>query len=154
MRKEVFEKTSALILISLRGVCLGGSRRISEHKCARNEAFSRNMHLFRNFEMPEAYEEKFFLSQVLGSLMSRNPIKTEIIGRKKLLCHPQQYVRLQAEEIKLEYSNNVVTNSRVTPSWREIVSLAFSEAGVLHVNWTSLGHCVSRRGHLCKLGIV
>ncbi|GJV27133.1 retrovirus-related pol polyprotein from transposon TNT 1-94 [Tanacetum coccineum] len=28
---------------------------------------------------------------------------------------------------------NIVTNSRVTPSWREIVSLTFSEAGVLHV---------------------
>ncbi|GKD08305.1 hypothetical protein Tco_1187990 [Tanacetum coccineum] len=40
---------------------------------------------------------------------------------------------------------NIVTNSRVTPSWREIVSLTFSEAGVLHVNWTSFGHCVSRR---------
>ncbi|GKB39499.1 hypothetical protein Tco_0884441 [Tanacetum coccineum] len=44
---------------------------------------------------------------------------------------------------------NIVTNSRVTPSWREIVSLTFSEAGVLHVNWTSFGHCVSRRGLLC-----
>ncbi|GKD62802.1 hypothetical protein Tco_1300311, partial [Tanacetum coccineum] len=29
-----------------------------------------------------------------------------------------------------------------------IVSLTFSEAGVLHVNWTSFGHCVSRRGLL------
>ncbi|GJV58368.1 putative reverse transcriptase domain-containing protein [Tanacetum coccineum] len=38
---------------------------------------------------------------------------------------------------------NIVTNSRVTPSWREIVSLTFSEAGVLHVNWISFGHCVS-----------
>ncbi|GKA21989.1 hypothetical protein Tco_0707951 [Tanacetum coccineum] len=28
---------------------------------------------------------------------------------------------------------NIVTNSRVTPSWREIVSLTFSEAGVLHM---------------------
>ncbi|GKF61494.1 hypothetical protein Tco_0181548 [Tanacetum coccineum] len=44
---------------------------------------------------------------------------------------------------------NIVTNSRVTPSWREIVSLAFSEAGILHVNWTSFGHGVSRRGLLC-----
>ncbi|GJR80673.1 hypothetical protein Tco_0151458 [Tanacetum coccineum] len=40
---------------------------------------------------------------------------------------------------------NIVTNSRVTPSWREIVSLTFSEAGVLHVNWISFGHCVLRR---------
>ncbi|GJQ93715.1 putative ribonuclease H-like domain-containing protein [Tanacetum coccineum] len=40
---------------------------------------------------------------------------------------------------------NIVTNLRVTPSWREIVSLTFSEAGVLHLNWTSFGHCVSRR---------
>nr|GEV06618.1 hypothetical protein [Tanacetum cinerariifolium] len=52
----------------------------------------------------------------------------------------QQYVRLRAKEIKLEYSRNIVTNSRVTPSWREIVSLTFNEAGILHVNWTSLGH--------------
>ncbi|GJW18478.1 putative ribonuclease H-like domain-containing protein [Tanacetum coccineum] len=44
---------------------------------------------------------------------------------------------------------NIVTNSRVTPSWREIVSLTFSEAGVLHVNWISFGHCVLRRGLLC-----
>nr|GEW75215.1 hypothetical protein [Tanacetum cinerariifolium] len=32
-------------------------------------------------------------------------------------------VHLQAEETKMEYSRNVVTNSRETPSWREIVSL-------------------------------
>ncbi|GKD55355.1 hypothetical protein Tco_1288742, partial [Tanacetum coccineum] len=41
---------------------------------------------------------------------------------------------------------NIVTNSRVTPSWREIVSLTFSEAGVLHVNWISFGHCVNTPG--------
>ncbi|GKD41381.1 reverse transcriptase domain-containing protein [Tanacetum coccineum] len=29
------------------------------------------------------------------------------------------------------------------------VSLTFSEAGVLHVNWISFGHCVLRRGLLC-----
>nr|GEY12556.1 putative zinc finger, CCHC-type [Tanacetum cinerariifolium] len=34
-----------------------------------------------------------------------------------------EVVRLQAEETKLEYSRNIVTNSRETPSWREIVSL-------------------------------
>ncbi|GJW08050.1 hypothetical protein Tco_1570473 [Tanacetum coccineum] len=43
---------------------------------------------------------------------------------------------------------NIVTNSRVTPSWREIVSLTFSEAGVLHVNWISFGHCVLRRAEM------
>nr|GEX01804.1 retrovirus-related Pol polyprotein from transposon 412 family [Tanacetum cinerariifolium] len=32
-------------------------------------------------------------------------------------------VHLHAEETKLEYSRNIVTNSRETPSWREIVSL-------------------------------
>nr|GEU63799.1 hypothetical protein [Tanacetum cinerariifolium] len=32
-------------------------------------------------------------------------------------------VHLQAEETKLEYSRNIVTNSRETPSWRGIVSL-------------------------------
>ncbi|GJS24555.1 putative reverse transcriptase domain-containing protein [Tanacetum coccineum] len=46
---------------------------------------------------------------------------------------------------------NIVTNSRVTPSWREIVSLTFSEAGVLHVNWTSFGHCVSCRDRITKI---
>ncbi|GJW71534.1 hypothetical protein Tco_0128451, partial [Tanacetum coccineum] len=44
---------------------------------------------------------------------------------------------------KVMSERNIVTNSRVTPSWKEIVSLTFSEAGVLHVNWTSFGHCVS-----------
>nr|GEW60443.1 ribonuclease H-like domain-containing protein [Tanacetum cinerariifolium] len=47
---------------------------------------------------------------------------------------------------------NVVTNSRVTPSWREIVSLTFSEAGVIHVNWISCGHCITSRGLLCQIG--
>nr|GEW21023.1 putative reverse transcriptase domain-containing protein [Tanacetum cinerariifolium] len=42
-------------------------------------------------------------------------------------------------------ARNIVTNSHVTPSWREIVSLIFSEAGVLHVNWTRVGQCVSHR---------
>nr|GEX57967.1 hypothetical protein [Tanacetum cinerariifolium] len=32
-------------------------------------------------------------------------------------------VHLQAEETKLEYSRNIVTNSHETPSWRKIVSL-------------------------------
>nr|GEV49111.1 hypothetical protein [Tanacetum cinerariifolium] len=32
-------------------------------------------------------------------------------------------VHLQAEETKREYSRNIVTNSRETPSWREIVNL-------------------------------
>ncbi|GKC71329.1 hypothetical protein Tco_1117212, partial [Tanacetum coccineum] len=48
---------------------------------------------------------------------------------------------------------NIVTNSRVTPSWREIVSLTFSEAGVLHVNWISFGHCVLRRVFKGTLGL-
>ncbi|GJW04390.1 hypothetical protein Tco_1563246 [Tanacetum coccineum] len=53
------------------------------------------------------------------------------------------------QKLRHDQKRNIVTNSRVTPSWREIVSLTFSEAGVLHVNWTSFGHCVSRRGLLC-----
>nr|GFA42029.1 hypothetical protein [Tanacetum cinerariifolium] len=74
---------------------------------------------------------------------------------RKLLCHPQQYVRLQAKEIKMEDSSrsrslktisrnaglhsynftlflllgNIVTNSRVTQSWREIV---------IHPSWLSM----------------
>ncbi|GJS73492.1 DNA helicase [Tanacetum coccineum] len=42
-------------------------------------------------------------------------------------------------------ASNIVTNSRVTPSWREIVSLTFSEVGVLHVNWTSYRSSAIRR---------
>ncbi|GJS01806.1 reverse transcriptase domain-containing protein [Tanacetum coccineum] len=42
---------------------------------------------------------------------------------------------------------NVVTNSRVTPSWREIVSLTFNEAGVLHVNWISYRPSAKRRDY-------
>nr|GEV49926.1 reverse transcriptase domain-containing protein [Tanacetum cinerariifolium] len=42
-------------------------------------------------------------------------------------------------EIK-DRKGNIVTNSRVTPSWREIVSLTFSEAGILHMNWISFRH--------------
>nr|GEX15606.1 putative reverse transcriptase domain-containing protein [Tanacetum cinerariifolium] len=55
---------------------------------------------------------------------------------------PQIVMILEGE---MYTSGNIVTNSRVTLSWMEIVSLTFSEVGVLHVNWTSLGHCVSRR---------
>nr|GEZ68984.1 hypothetical protein [Tanacetum cinerariifolium] len=77
---------------------------------------------------------------------------------RKLLCHPQQYVRLQAEEIKLKDSSrsrslktisrnaglhsynftifllvgNIVTNLRVTRSWGRLLASLFSEAGVLH----------------------
>ncbi|GJW44550.1 retrovirus-related pol polyprotein from transposon TNT 1-94 [Tanacetum coccineum] len=39
------------------------------------------------------------------------------------------------QKLRHDQKRNIVTNSRVTPSWREIVSLTFSEAGVLHVNW-------------------
>nr|GEX40989.1 hypothetical protein [Tanacetum cinerariifolium] len=52
---------------------------------------------------------------------------------------PQLVIILEGEMCT---SGNIVTNSRVTPSWREIVSLTFSEAGVLHVNWISFGHCM------------
>nr|GFB65173.1 reverse transcriptase [Tanacetum cinerariifolium] len=38
-----------------------------------------------------------------------------------------------------DFRRNIVTNSRMMPSWREIVILTFSKAGILHVNWTSLG---------------
>ncbi|GKF92246.1 hypothetical protein Tco_0278965 [Tanacetum coccineum] len=40
-------------------------------------------------------------------------------------------------------------NEIVEPDVDVHVSLTFSEAGVLHVNWISFGHCVLRRGLLC-----
>ncbi|GKB97224.1 ribonuclease H-like domain-containing protein [Tanacetum coccineum] len=42
--------------------------------------------------------------------------------------------------ILISLIGNIVTNSCVTSSWRKIVSLTFSEAGVLHVNWTKAEH--------------
>nr|GEV27035.1 putative reverse transcriptase domain-containing protein [Tanacetum cinerariifolium] len=39
---------------------------------------------------------------------------------------------------------NIVTNSRVTPSWREIVRLTFSEAGVLYRLWTEKSNSRSK----------
>ncbi|GJU72896.1 hypothetical protein Tco_1264301 [Tanacetum coccineum] len=65
--------------------------------------------------------------------------------------------RLQVKEIKLEYARNIVTNSRVTPSWREIVSLTFSEAGVLHGEYNNMIHSACTpilprlRGSFCTL---
>ncbi|GKA13860.1 hypothetical protein Tco_0693506 [Tanacetum coccineum] len=47
--------------------------------------------------------------------------------------------------MKKVFEGNIVTNSRVRLLGGEIVSLTFSEAGVLHVNWISFGHCVLRR---------
>nr|GEV45514.1 hypothetical protein [Tanacetum cinerariifolium] len=73
-------------------------------------------------------------------------IKAEKCKKMKLSQDMQLIQKLHDDQ-----KRNIVTNSRMTPSWREILSLAFSEAGILHVNWTSLGHCISRRGHLCKL---
>nr|GEU41888.1 hypothetical protein [Tanacetum cinerariifolium] len=59
---------------------------------------------------------------------------------------PQIVIILEGEMCT---SGNIVTNSCVTPSWREIVSLTFSEAGVLHVNWISFGHSGSEnRPHM------
>ncbi|GJR62166.1 hypothetical protein Tco_1504328 [Tanacetum coccineum] len=63
----------------------------------------------------------------------------------RLLASFQDDAKYEHVDNDTRSQGNIVTNSRVTPSWREIVSLTFSEAGVLHVNWTSFGHCVSRR---------
>nr|GEU64312.1 hypothetical protein [Tanacetum cinerariifolium] len=51
--------------------------------------------------------------------MSRDPIKTGF--DRELLCHPQQYVHLQAEEIKLEYSSrssskNIIEDGPFVPT--------------------------------------
>ncbi|GJV42830.1 zinc finger, CCHC-type containing protein [Tanacetum coccineum] len=58
------------------------------------------------------------------------------------------------KELKILAVWNIITNSRVTPSWREIVSLTFSEAGILHVNWTSLGHCVSQLKDIGEVDVI
>ncbi|GJY50490.1 putative reverse transcriptase domain-containing protein [Tanacetum coccineum] len=66
------------------------------------------------------------------------------------LCDDQKRMKKVFEVMS---GRNIVTNSRVTPSWREIVSLTFSEAGVLHVNWTSFGHYVPHRGDKVMLKV-
>nr|GEY19706.1 reverse transcriptase domain-containing protein [Tanacetum cinerariifolium] len=53
-------------------------------------------------------------------------------------------VHLQAEETKLEYSRNIVSNSRETPSWREIVSLTAL------VKLTSLDYDLKKRAKKLK----
>nr|GEU98383.1 hypothetical protein [Tanacetum cinerariifolium] len=63
------------------------------------------------------------------------PMRVVSINGKRMI--PQLVIILEGEMCT---SGNIVTNSRVTASWREIDNLTFSEAGVLHVNWTSLGH--------------
>nr|GEU70106.1 hypothetical protein [Tanacetum cinerariifolium] len=50
---------------------------------------------------------------------------------------PQIVIILEGEMCT---SGNIVTNSRVTPSWKEFFSLTFSEVDVLHVNWITFGH--------------
>ncbi|GJY18938.1 copia protein [Tanacetum coccineum] len=49
-----------------------------------------------------------------------------------------------------DQKRNIVTNSRVTPSWREIVSLTFSEAGVLHAIWDSSTDLANLLGGIAK----
>nr|GEU34675.1 putative reverse transcriptase, RNA-dependent DNA polymerase, Gag-polypeptide of LTR copia-type [Tanacetum cinerariifolium] len=60
--------------------------------------------------------------------------------KKMKLSQDMQLIQKLLDDQK----RNIVTNSRVTPSWKEIVSLTFSEAGVLNVNWTRLEYCVEK----------
>nr|GEV38529.1 uncharacterized mitochondrial protein AtMg00810-like [Tanacetum cinerariifolium] len=60
-------------------------------------------------------------------------------GRKVISKFSELIVVLRLSGVSVwegaeDFSRRIVTNSRVTPSWTEIVSLTFSEAGVLHVN--------------------
>nr|GEY39592.1 hypothetical protein [Tanacetum cinerariifolium] len=66
----------------------------------------------------------------------------KLINDMRNIKMPMSRMQLNSKDGAEDFSRNIVTNSRVTLSWKEIVSLTFSEAGVLHVNWTSLGHCV------------
>nr|GEW26856.1 retrotransposon protein, putative, Ty3-gypsy subclass [Tanacetum cinerariifolium] len=81
------------------------------------------------------HNKKMVSAEVDGS----DPKITDDTITAKELCNQFTYDAILEGEMCT--SGNFVTNSRVTPSWREIVSLTFSEAGVLHVNWTRLGHC-------------
>ncbi|GKE33299.1 retrovirus-related pol polyprotein from transposon TNT 1-94, partial [Tanacetum coccineum] len=53
------------------------------------------------------------------------------------------------EAIRIFIANAASKHMTVYQMDVKTVSLTFSEAGVLHVNWISFGHCVSRRGLLC-----
>nr|GEW66685.1 reverse transcriptase domain-containing protein [Tanacetum cinerariifolium] len=54
-----------------------------------------------------------------------------------------------SEISKLTQAVNQQTSAVTTAMTVILVSLTFSEAGVLHANWICFGHYVSRRGHLC-----
>ncbi|GJT99265.1 putative reverse transcriptase domain-containing protein [Tanacetum coccineum] len=47
-----------------------------------------------------------------------------------------------------DLSKYLLASLAISPFHDDPVSLTFSEAGVLHVNWISFGHCVSRMGLL------
>ncbi|GJX13145.1 hypothetical protein Tco_0204903 [Tanacetum coccineum] len=60
----------------------------------------------------------------------RNKLKTT----DQISLHQSTRYRMKNQRLQVEHKIN-----------QKIVEL--NEAGVLHVNWTSLGHCVSRRGN-------
>ncbi|GKB46553.1 hypothetical protein Tco_0897306 [Tanacetum coccineum] len=63
------------------------------------------------------------------------------------------YVRLRAEEIKLEYSSRSSKIFSQNTRLHSLLALLFNEAGVLtRESGTSLGHCVSRRD--CKVTLM
>nr|GEU49512.1 retrovirus-related Pol polyprotein from transposon TNT 1-94 [Tanacetum cinerariifolium] len=102
----------------------------------------------KNMTIYQLDVKKDFLN---GELKEENKLDKDLQGRQvdaTLSVAKPTKKHLQAMKWIFRYLKgtinigNIVTNSRVTPSWREIVSLTFSEAGVLHVNWISCGHCV------------
>ncbi|GJZ00136.1 hypothetical protein Tco_0517565 [Tanacetum coccineum] len=92
-----------------------------DQKC-KNMKRSQDMQLIQKLRDNQKRMKKVF-EVMSGSYVQKNPIKTGF-GRENFYVILKHFVRLQAKRIKLE---NIVTNSRVTPSWREIVSLTFSE---------------------------
>ncbi|GJZ01998.1 retrovirus-related pol polyprotein from transposon TNT 1-94 [Tanacetum coccineum] len=93
----------------------------------------------------------------------RGPMRVQTINRKKyMLVIVDDYSRTPHQNGVVEIWNRTLVKAARTMLifskalmflWAKAVatavSLTFSEAGVLHVNWTSFGHCVPRRGHLC-----
>ncbi|GJR55344.1 hypothetical protein Tco_1405865 [Tanacetum coccineum] len=74
----------------------------------------------------------------------------EEMSKEKEIDKLMALISLSFKKIYKPTNNNLRTSSNTSRANQDnSVSLTFSEAGVLHVNWTSFGHCVSRRGLLC-----
>nr|GFA82821.1 hypothetical protein [Tanacetum cinerariifolium] len=56
------------------------------------------------------------------------------------------------EQARAQHARSSQKYIVILPS-RKVLASLFSEAGVIHVNWISCGHCITSRGHICQIVI-